>query len=188
MNFQNYILIRAYYDYLIYLCFLKQNPEMLNAYNTETAKEVHLKKSLEDTSTNNAPILEKVYDPVVREPEGTPCGVAEELAYQSTTTKDNMDIPMYQETMMAEKIAIISNSMSENQNGKSEDTRFDNSRQDDKPQIMRNVIAIATMKGEEGLENIGEVPETWITNDEILNIMVDFFSTGTDASNLHPKT
>ncbi|CAL9767157.1 unnamed protein product [Musa acuminata subsp. burmannicoides] len=138
----------------------EKNPEILNAYNTETAKEVHLKKSLEDNPTNNVPILEKVYDPVVREPEGTPCCVAEELVYQSTTTKDNMDIQMYQDTTMAEKIAIISNSMSENQNGKSEETSFDNSRKDDKPQ------------DEEGLEkNIGEVPETWITNDEILNNM-----------------
>nr|XP_009389744.1 PREDICTED: uncharacterized protein LOC103976263 [Musa acuminata subsp. malaccensis] len=138
----------------------EKNPEILNAYDTETAKEVHLKKSLEDNPTNNVPILEKVYDPVVREPEGTPCCVAEELAYQSTTTKDNMDIQMYQDTTMAEKIAIISNSMSENQNGKSEETSFDNSSKDDKPQ------------DEEGLEkNIGEVPETWITNDEILNNM-----------------
>ncbi|XP_064996710.1 uncharacterized protein LOC135632156 isoform X9 [Musa acuminata AAA Group] len=138
----------------------EKNPEILNSYNTETAKEVHLKKSLEDNPTNNVPTLEKVYDPVVREPEGTPCCVAEELAYQSTTTKDNMDIQMYQDTTMAEKIAIISNSTSENQNGKSEETSFDNSRKDDKPQ------------DEEGLEkNIGEVPETWITNDEILNNM-----------------
>lgn len=54
---------------------------------------------------------------------------------------------------------------------------------------MRNVITIATMKDEEGLEkNIGEVPETWITNDEILNNMVDFFLTGTNSLNLHPKS
>ncbi|URD85792.1 hypothetical protein MUK42_28056 [Musa troglodytarum] len=138
----------------------EKNPKMLDAYDTETVKEVHLKKSLEDTPTNNIPILGKVYDPVVREPEGTPCCVAEELASQSTTTKDNMDIQMYQDTTMAEKIAIVSNSISENQNGKSEEISFDNSRKDDKPQ------------DEEGLEKaIGEVPETWITNDEILNNM-----------------
>ncbi|CAL9080462.1 unnamed protein product [Musa textilis] len=138
----------------------EKNPKMLDAYDTETVKEVHLKKSLEDTPTNNGPILGKVYDPVVREPEGTPCCVAEELASQSTTTKDNMDIQMYQDTTMAEKIAIVSNSISENQNGKSEEISSDNSRKDDKPQ------------DEEGLEKtIGEVPETWITNDEILNNM-----------------
>lgn len=101
-----------------------------------------MKKSLEDTPTNNVPILEKVYDPVVREPEGTPCCVAEELAYQSTTTKDNMDIQMYQDTTMAEKIAIISNSMSENQNGKSEETSFDNSRKDDKTQVKLSCLSI----------------------------------------------
>ncbi|CAL9137963.1 unnamed protein product [Musa acuminata var. zebrina] len=150
----------------------EKNPEILNAYNTETAKEVHLKKSLEDNPTNNVPILEKVYDPVVREPEGTPCCVAEELVYQSTTTKDNMDIQMYQDTTMAEKIAVISNSMSENQNGKSEETSFDNSRKDDKPQaseihVVNNDQETATAIQEDSISYVAneQINQTTDTDD-----------------------
>ncbi|CAL9201937.1 unnamed protein product [Musa hybrid cultivar] len=150
----------------------EKNPEILNAYNTETAKEVHLKKSLEDNPTNNVPILEKIYDPVVREPEGTPCCVAEELAYQSTTTKNNMDIQMYQDTTMAEKIAIISNSMSENQNGKSEETSFDNSRKDDKPQaseihVVNNDQETATAIQEDSISYVAneQINQTTDTDD-----------------------
>ncbi|CAL9205066.1 unnamed protein product, partial [Musa hybrid cultivar] len=150
----------------------EKNPEILNSYNTETAKEVHLKKSLEDNPTNNVPTLEKVYDPVVREPEGTPCCVAEELAYQSTTTKDNMDIQMYQDTTMAEKIAIISNSTSENQNGKSEETSFDNSRKDDKPQaseihVVNNDQETATAIQEDSISYVAneQINQTTDTDD-----------------------
>lgn len=116
---------------------------MVNAYyNTETSQEDNLKKDAKDTPTNDTPNLHKVYDPAVRKLEETPSCVAEELIQQTTTTKDNVDIQLYKESTEPENLAVISNSMNKDQNGKSEELRLDNSRKDDKPQVKVSAFQI----------------------------------------------